>query len=431
MIEVRRFTQLSELEYLRESIDRLNLASPRPDPFSTFAFYENFLRNDEFAPPDGWMLWFLAAFIDDALVGYLPLKQSQFRVGWLRPTKVDFLVTHDTDRPHVVAEANYIAAVCEAFYRYLLVHRHEWSQLEFQQQDSTSPLWPPPIALNGCLLREWPSLENATIVVRWDSLETYFRSFSKKFRSNVSRQMRTLLDSGDVEVMSSSDPAVTADLFALCLSIEPRSWKSQADASVGRHPKRIEYFYGLLDPRQPMKLSVHVVLLNGLPIAGLITGSFNSNLYALYIVYDDTRKNLAPGSAVLLLGMRQAILARCGVFNLMSGFAYYKERWRADVTPARNAQIYRVGSLLYWRRIFGDLKRRLGSSRSSEAGSSLFNPLRREVESRNHEEVAASVQVSSEERVRVAALIERIRRGPCEYLSHASLAAIMPFDTQR
>jgi hypothetical protein len=431
LIEVRRFSRLDELAFLRESIDQVNLASPRPDPFSTFAFYENFLRNDEFAPPGGWTLWFLAAFVDGALVGYLPLKQSQFRVGRLHATKVDFLVTHDTDRPHVVAEAHQLPAVCAAFYRYLLAHKREWSQLEFQQQDSTSPLWPPPIALNGCLLREWPSLENGTIVVRWESLEAYFRSFSKKFRSNVSRQMRTLLDGGDVEVLSSSDPAVTPNLFALCLSIEPRSWKSQADASVSRNPKRIEYFHGLLDPRQPMRLSVHVVLLDGLPIAGLVTGSFDSNLYALHIVYDETRKNLAPGSAVLLLGMRQAILARCRVFNLLSGFAYYKERWLADITPARNAQIYRVGSLLYWRRLFGDLKRRLARSRPDDADPGLFNPVRREVESRSHDEDAPPAQVSPEERAHVAALIGDIRTGPCEYLSHASLAAIMPFDTRR
>jgi Acetyltransferase (GNAT) domain len=430
LIEVRRFSRLDELAFLRESIDQVNLASPRPDPFSTFAFYENFVRNDEFAPPRGWTLWFLAAFVDGALVGYLPLKQSQFRAGRLRAARVDFLVTHDTDRPHVVAEAHHLPAVCEAFYRYLLAHKREWSQLEFQQQDSTSPLWPPPIALNGCLLREWPSLENGTIVVRWVSLEAYFRSFSKKFRSNVSRQMRTLLDSGEVEVLSSSDPAVTPDLFALCLSIEPRSWKSQADASVSRHPKRIEYFHGLLDPRQPMRLSVHVVLLNDLPIAGLVTGRFDSNLYALHIVYDETRKNLAPGSAVLLLGMRQAILSRCREFNLLSGFAYYKERWLADITPARNAQIYRVGSLLYWRRLFGDLKRRLARSRPDHADPGLFNPVRRKVESRSHDEDAPQAQVSPEERTRVAALIEDIRTGPCEYLSHASLAAIMPFDTR-
>jgi len=432
LIEVRRFSRLDELAFLRESIDQVNLASRRPDPFSTYAFYENFVRNDEFTPPGGpWTLWFLAAFVDSTLVGYLPLKQSQVRVGLLRAVKVDFLVTHDTDRPHVVAEAGHLPAVCEAFYRYLLAHKREWSSLEFQQQDSTSPLWPPPIALNGCLLREWPSLENGTINVRWASLEAYFRSFSKKFRSNVSRQMRTLLDSGNVEVLSSSDPAVTPDLFALCRSIEPRSWKSQADAAVSRHPKRIEYFLGLLEPRQPMRLSIHLVLLNGLPIAGLVTGTFDSNLYALHIVYDKTRKNLAPGSAVLLLGMRQAILSQCRVFNLLSGFAYYKERWLADITPARNVQIYRVGSLLYWRRLLGDLKRRLARSRPGDQDPGLFNPVRREAESRNHDEDALPAQVPPEERTRIAALIEGIRAGPCEYLSSASLTSIMPFDTRR
>lgn len=435
MIEVRCYASLEQAAFLRDQIDAVNLASRRPDPFSTFAFYENFVRHDEFSPAGApWPLWFLTAMIDDRLVGYLVLKRSKVRVWGLHADKLDFLVTHDTDRPHLVASAEHELAVSQAFYRYLVGRRREWSLLEFQQQDEGSMLLPPPpgVDLKGCVLRRWPSMDNGTIVVRWDSLEAYFKAFSKKFRSNVSRQMRTLLAAGEVEVLSSSDPSVTPALFELCRCIEPRSWKSQADAAISRHPKRIEYFQGLLDARQPMRVSIHVLLLDGIPIAGLITGSFGPALQALHIVYDDHLSALAPGSAVLMLGMRQAISGGYAVFNLLSGFGYYKQRWLADMTPTRSAQIYRVGSLLFWRRMLGDLQRRL-IRRPAGPAEVLFNPTRREVAGSGDDRDGApsGPQVSQREREQIVRLIEQVRAGPCEHLSPAGLASIMPFETQR
>lgn len=440
MIEVRCYSRLQDLAFLRQRIDALNLASSRPDPFSTFAFYENYLANDEYcAPGETWPLWFLTAFIDDRLVGYLALKRTAVRAWGLRAWKIDCLVTHDTDRPHLVAEAAHEAAVSAAFYEYLLSRRREWSMLEFQQQPDGSPLFPPPIPLKHCLLRQWPSLENGTIRVAWASLDDYFHAFSKKFRSNVSRQMRSLLAAGTVEVLSSSDPALTPILFELCLGIEPHSWKSRANAAVGRHPRRVDYFRGLLDPRQPMRLAIHVVLLDGIPCAALITGRYAERLYALHIVYEQGLQRLGPGSAVLLLGMREAIATRCAVFNLLSGFGYYKQRWLAEMTPACSAQIYRAGSLLYWRRLVGDLRRRLQRTEAAQPPA-LFNATRRTAEHRDAEHPDADADtgaeapraaITSAERQRIARLVAQAKAGRCECLGPDELAALLPFETRR
>ncbi len=437
MIEVRCFHTLEEAEALREEVNALNLASTRPDPFSTFEFFENYIRHDECFPEgQGMHLWFLAAFLDGCLVGYLALKQVTHKVLGLRTSKLGFFVTRDTDRPHLVARPEYLSQVSEAFYVYLLGRKQEWSFLEFQQQDDTSSLFPPPAAvdLKAYLVRQWPSLENGTIHVRWDTLREYFKALSKKFRSNVSRQMRSLLAAGDVELLASSDPATTPALFELYRSIEPRSWKSQANANIGRHPERIEYFKSLLDAQQPMRVSIQVLLLDGIPIAGLISGAFMKGLYALHIVYDDRLSRLAPGSALLLMGMRQAIDGRYAIFNLLSGFGYYKVRWLAEITETRIAQIYRAGGLLFWRRVFGDWKRWVLSAKSKETPV-LFNPMRRDVSEREGEQTELGnipkPQISPEERERIAALIAEVRKGQGEFLSTAELAAVMPFETQR
>jgi hypothetical protein len=351
----------------------------------------------------------------------------------LRALQIDWLTAHTADRPHLVAGPGYANEASEAFYTYLLKRKPEWSLLEFQQQDEASPLFPPSAAidLKGCRVRQWPNMENGTIPVRWKTVDEYFRAFSKKFRSNVSRQMRTLFSAGEVEFLMSSDPAITPHLFELYRAIEPRSWKSKVDTAIGRDPKWVEYYKGLLGARQPMRLSIHVLLLDGVPIAGLINGAFGRGLYALHIVYDQGLSRLAPGAAVLLMGMRHAIEGRYAFFDLLWGFGYYKTRWLAEMTQTRSVQIYRRGGVFFWQRMLGDLKRRLlGSGTRGEPV--LFNPVSRDAgELRAASSAAFVPEMSAEEKNRVAVLVARVRQGQGEFLSRQGLASVIPFETHR
>ena len=69
MIAVRCFHRLSEADSYRAPINALNLASARPDPFSTFEFYEHCLRNAAAFPESGGLrLWLLLSFNGDDLV---------------------------------------------------------------------------------------------------------------------------------------------------------------------------------------------------------------------------------------------------------------------------------------------------------------------------------------------------------------------------
>jgi len=436
VIAVDCYSSLAEAAYLRQDVNALNLASARPDPFSTFEFYENFLRHDECFPGgQGMHLWFLTAFIDDELVGYLVLKQVKYKIMGLATSKVSFLVTHDTDRPHLVARAEHQSPVSIAFYQYLLGRQQEWSFLEFQQQDNTSALFPPPraAALHDHLVSQWTGLDNGTIRLRWASLQDYFKSLSKSLYSNIRRQTHHLFDAGKVELLSSSHPSTTPALLELYLSIEAHSWKSKANVNISHHPQHIEYIKGLLDPLQPMRISIQVLLLDGIPIAGLICGSFRNDLYALHMVYDDEMNRLAPGSTLIMMGMRQAIDGHYACFNLLSGFGYFKHRWLADMTETHVTQIYRKGSLPYWRRIIGDRVREVFSFGLDHA-TRLFNPLRRKVSVHagqpNPPGTVPKPQRSAEERRQIAALIATIRDSEGEHLNTAALRAVMPFDVQ-
>ena len=185
MPSVRCFESLEAAAPLREQFNALNLRSARPDPFSTFEFLENFRRLGGFAQgAKPGCLWLLAVFEGEHLVGYLPLELRARRVLGVQRPVLGFLVTHHTDRPHVVAGAADLELVNAALRRYLLDRGREWSLLEFQQQEhaSASPMPSSGADLAGYLVRHWPSLENCTITVRWSGLPDYVASLSKKFR---------------------------------------------------------------------------------------------------------------------------------------------------------------------------------------------------------------------------------------------------------
>jgi hypothetical protein len=470
MIVVRCAHHLADAEPYRTAINALNLESARPDPFSTFEFYQHYLRNAERYPDGGGLrLWLLLAFSGDELIGYLALKQSTQRVLGVRASRLDLLTAYVADRPHVVSRLERVGEVSAAAYAYLLGRRFEWSLLEFEQQDGASQLQPTAVAALAalapgsrlCRIRQWPNMSIGIIPMRWSSVAGYFAALSKKARSNVSRQMRTLFAAGDLQLLTASAPeaieAIEA-LYELYRRIEPHSWKSLADADVGRTQQSVDFYAGLMHPSQPMRLVIQVLLLDGVPIAGLISGTFGRGFYALHIVYDERFSHLGPGSASLLLGMRLAIDEGCEFVNLLWGSSHFKTRWLAEMRETHSLQVYRVGTPYYWSRVLGDFRRRC-TRRSTAEATLLFNPVRRALDARvaarlqalaaglaprsattaampestavapPHATPHATPHTSASERAALALLVERVRRWRGEFMSAAQLSAALPFST--
>ncbi len=429
MIEVRCLHDLRDAEPFRDAMHALNLASARPDPFATFEFYANHLRNG-IPNPATVQLWLLLAFSEDRLVGYLALKLRRLRVFGLPAAKLELLTAFKADRPHLIVAGEARAAVQAAIYDYIFGRRREWSLLEFAQQDAASTLLPLPAQAtsDGYACQQWPNLENGSIAVRWDSSTAYFSALSGKFRRSVSRQMRTLLAAGDVQLLTSAEPETLPPLLELYRSIEAHSWKARTDVAFEGVDQRIEFYRELMEPGQPMRITIHVLLLDGMPIAGLITGVFAGGLYALQMAYDDRYGRLAPGSALMLMGMRLAIEGGYRFLNLLQGFGYYKTRWLAHMTGTQSLQIYRTGSLFYWRRVLGDARRRwFGAAPVDEAP--LSNPSRRAIAGTAGTEAIESraQRMISGEHARCADLIARVKRGRGEFLSSQQLVAALPF----
>ncbi len=428
MIDIRCVHRL-DAGTQRASINALNLASARPDPFSTFEFYEHCLRYKAlFSDRDDVQLWLLLAFLDGEMVGYLALKRSQRRVlGW-KASRIDWLTAHIADQPHPVTRPGFEEAVSAAACAHLLARRQDWSLLEFQQQTASSPLLASMRTASsaGLRFRQWANLPTATIPVQFESIAGYFAMLSKKFRSNVSRQMRSLMSAGRLEMLSGSDPDTLPLLFDLYREIERHSWKAHtAEAFDGDH-HWIDYYRCLMQREQPMNLSIHLLLLDGFPVAGLINGAYAQGLYALHIVYDERLTRLAPGSAMLLMGIRAAIDGGYSQFDLLWGYGYYKSRWLAQMQETQSLQLYRSGGAYFWQRLLGDLARRWRPALPDEE-TLLFNPARRETQ---HPDLPSAAD-DPRQRALIMAMVDRAKAGRCEFLDAARLSAALPFPTSR
>jgi hypothetical protein len=423
VLQVHCATSLEELAADREELDEINRASRLPDPFSTVEFYELYYQHDEFLRHGVESeLWFLTVREERRIVGYLPLRRVRDRGIGIPCWKVEFFATHDNDRPHLVARPGDEERCRDAVFRWLHEHRHSWSFLELKQQPADSILcatsaFSPP----RYYVRTFPNLENSSIDIRWKTLRDWFGELSHNMRHNVARQFRALGALGRLEHLGSADPAATPLLFELYRTIETRSWKAHADATISRSPRRIEFFLQLLGSRSPLRVRIDLLLLDGVPIAGLLCGEFEKRLYALHSVFDDAYAKAGPGGSALLFGLREAIEGGYLSLNLLSGFSYYKTRWRAQVTKTHAVQVFRAGSPRFFQALLGGLRRSVWSPARHAAD---FNLARRE-------SFAAPSQLAAGERARIDELVVRLSRLGVVAEGQTELARLLPFGLRR
>jgi len=424
-LQVRTFRSFDAVAPLRDAIRELDLASRRPCPFETLEYMETLRANDEYAEAAGEPL-FLTAFEDDRLVGYLALRRRRERVLRILPSRrVDLLFTRATDRPYAVARPEDEARCAATFLRHLTEVERGIGYLEFTEQDASSRLTDPPPLGSRWWVRSHAGMPNTTVPLGHASVADYYRTLSKSFRHKVSSWSRKTLQSGQVEYVSSRDPRARLGLLELYLDMEQRSWKPGAGATVGRHPARVAFFRALCEPTQPMALGFDLLLVDGLPVAGIISGAFGTGENWIETSYDRDYADVSPGQLTWLLGMRRAIADRRTHVNLGPNYPYYKSRWAGTVTETVCMQFIRVGSARWLKASLGELRQRLRPA-SAEAGA--FNPVRREQEEEATGERGPR-PARQEERARASATLRALAEAgaPVERLSGQALLAALPF----
>ncbi len=433
-LTVHPFTSFAELSSIREEMDALNLGARRPCPFATFEYLQTLVAHDEYARPDDQML-FLAVREGSRLVGYLPLRRRRERVLGVECRRIGMLADHDTDRPGLVARAEDEARCCEAVFRHLLTQDRNWTFLELLFQDAESGLDRLPTMASGRFhVRRFENMPNTTAPLPFRSLKEYYKALGSSHRRNVASRGRKLLQAGRVEVVASCDPRARRALLDLFLDVERRSWKEAAQAGIRRHPKRMAFYRELCEPGQPLALGFDIVLLDGLPVAASIAGSFEGTWYSLEVAFDEAYDDVGPGTLLWLMTFGSAIQAGARAYNLGGNYAYYKSRWGGVVTPTAAIQVYRVPSIHWLKARGGELRRRL---LGSETASENFNPERRKVagatdEGKPEADKAGPRPVREVEREEARRVLHDLEVAgvPLVRVAGPELEAILPFQTK-
>ncbi|NUQ76932.1 MAG: GNAT family N-acetyltransferase [Polyangiaceae bacterium] len=427
---VEAYRLLAEVAPLAEQLEALNLSSRRPSPFDSFAYIKTFADFDEYVVP-GQETLFLIAFDGDSPVGYLPLRKVPERLLGVSYNAIRFFVSHDSDRPRAVARPEDEARCCEAFYRYLIEAETDWSLMLLHDQDTASGLYQPPAipGLERYYVRHFPNNPNGTIPLPYNSLDEYLHAFNKSHRRHLEQAVRKLASAGDLEVVSSSDPSSRRDLFELYLEVDRLSWKAKVGGHIGRHPRRRAFFRSLLDTDRPMQMLVQVLLLNGAPVAGMVSGIYQNRLYALEEGFDEACRDLSPGNAMMLLFVREAIERGCEHVNMLGNYAYYKSLWHATITETAAVQLFRKGSLVHLKAVAGEIKRKL---RPPVTQRDLdFNLARKDAGEPGEAKPERPSRI--EERERAAATLRRLEETGATFdrLAGDALERALPFTLRR
>lgn len=426
---------LAQVAPLADAMTALNLASRRPCPFSTFEYLEHFLRFDEYGASESELL-FLAAFEGDALVGYLPLRKHRTQTFGLPFTRIGVMISHDTDRPHLVAKPDDELTCAKAMQSHLLEREPGWDVVDVAMQDADSPLLRQPLR-GGAFVhaRTTETMPNTTVPLGDPSFERYLARLSSGHRKNSGRLARRLFEAGVVEYVRCDDPRGGAAMLELYLDVERRSWKFNAGAGVARSGQRLAKFRDLATRGGPFVVGLEALLLDGVAIAAIISGSYAGVRHGLETCFDRGYEALGAGHFLTLLTLAHAVEAGERAYNFNGNYAYYKASLGGVVTPTQALQLYRVGSAPWLRARGGELLRWLKPPANADAAR--FNPDRRRAEQATdgapHDGTAKTPLPTAAERERERTLVRRTlgalqaQQIAFQRLSPAELARRLPF----
>jgi hypothetical protein len=367
---VRECSELEAVAPYRDRLDALNAGSARPCPFSTFDYIATAWRNrEERQPGAACRLMWLLIFDGEALVGHLPLERSELTKLGVRCRTVRLVTAREADRPHIVAARRDAQRVRDAIYRHL-VARPNWDVLELADQDEASALaFVPGFVRDRYQVRTHERQGSVSIALRWASLGEYVQGLPKSLRTSLTRSLRRLLLVGEIELVRVEGGAAMPRALEHYLDVEARSWKHIAGESIQRDPRRLAFFRELVTPGQPMPVQLALVALQGVPIAGMLTGTFGGDLYALQTTCEEACADLGPAQLLSLHLIARAISARMRRVHLLPGAPVVSERWQAETAPLVHVEVLRPGSFSDWQTKATELRRVLADQRSGIAAA--------------------------------------------------------------
>jgi len=308
--------------------------------FHWYAWCHSYLNALE---PDPAALYFFVVRAGSRPLAIVPLKlerqrQSGIAVHVLTLPPHVHLPLRDVMCVHDAA----VGDVVQSLLRSLREHRLHWDVIRFADVMHESPL---------ATLRSdggWRVLarraKTCDYVVCDRPFETIARTFSRNFRSNLTKARNKLAQQSAVEFESVCQPGPDMQrCFAEFLEVEASGWKGNAGSgtAIKLHPELLHFYASLITDLA----AVGAVVINCLRVAGTaIAAQFclrdADTLYVLKLAYDERHTRLAPGNMLL----EHVIDSGCasGRFrhvNLVGDPPWFKD-WRPLEVPVYTIELY-------------------------------------------------------------------------------------------
>lgn len=389
-LNVHVVTSLNEAESFRREANEVHAECSRPDVFSTLGFCLHTARNDEYHPGGDFEPQLYLCHEGSRLLGYLPLRLTRERRFGLHPSRLEFLVPHFGDRPHLVARPGDEDRVAEAMMDVILSRDQPWSVLTLHQQDERSALRRAAIARSP-RWRFWPleiPLTPASVIPaaeRFTTFQDYLDALQADFRSDVRRGLRKLLKAGRVEYLVAEGPSVMPALLPVYIALENRSWKRDPGTKAGitRDPVRVQLFEGWARGENGARPGAGFVLIDGKAVAGMLYSVGEQDSSGLEMVFDDEFASVSPGTLLVPMTVLRMIEEHKRSVGMMHSYGYYKSRWLGESIPMTTLKLFRLGTPESLRAIAGKLYRlareRLRAPGEETEEKVVHNPARRQV----------------------------------------------------
>ena len=190
----------------------------------------------------------------------------------------------------------------------------------------------------GWLRRDGPPSRLVLADGGWDD---YLASRDSHVRHEWRRKQRKLEHAGSVVFRTVSDPAELEAALADVLLVEQGSWKEGARTSLTAEAGSVE-FYGQIARRCAERgwLRLHLLYLDGRPLAYLLGVRFRDELYALKTSYRGDDAALSPGLLTVLHAVHHALDEGCRRVDLLGSDARWKVEVATDTRPSANACVF-------------------------------------------------------------------------------------------
>jgi CelD/BcsL family acetyltransferase involved in cellulose biosynthesis len=274
------------------------------------------------------------------LVGMLPLLEE--RRGRPATRHLVGAVNNQTPRAGLLCDGD-SGPVLRAVLEHLKATRR-WVRLVLPLHEADSRLAAElPSAAAGLGLVTTPSRRSPLLRIGagWDK---YLESRSSQTRREWRRKRRRLEEGSSLRLRLVTEPGEARDAMADVLEIERHSWKQETGTSFTADTG-VEGFYLELAEACAARgwLRLHLLYLDGQPVAHAIGVRYRSELLALKTSYDLRFAERSPGVAMMLTLIEQACAEGAAAVDLLGEETRWKAEMANDVRRCFDALVYTRG----------------------------------------------------------------------------------------